>query len=88
MIAEGDAAYQQEPFKEAAWPHLKSGLQHLLRLRFYLFSPNLPTLLWLGCFQTLPQPQLGERDTLYLTANLLITVTFPVFADATNFCLC
>lgn len=40
-----------------------------------------------GCFQTLPQPQLGERDTFYLTAKLLITVTFPVFADVTNFCL-
>lgn len=45
------------------------------------------TLVWPGCFQTLPQPPLGEPDTLYLTAKLLVTVTFPVFADATNFCL-
>lgn len=44
VIAKGDAVYhvqQQEPFKEAACRHQKSGSQQLLRLRFYLFSQNL-----------------------------------------------
>lgn len=45
-------------------------------------------LVWLVWFQTLSEPQLGERDSLFLVVTLQISVTFTVFADAANFCLC
>lgn len=66
VIAKGDAVYhvqQQEPFKEAACRHQKSGSQQLLHLRFYLFSQNLLSSLLPRLHLLHRQQQITERST-------------------------